>query len=192
MGSVMRTPQQTETLQIGFKKWLTAPEIAAIGLPGVPTCSRSARRYVASLREEGSPFLWRFKSTAEANGTAHQPRGIEVHYSALPLEAVVAYEARHNTSLAAAQPDDKRLARLGTGILSVAEGGQLRALILQRLMADPRAPVVAIRDRCFERFGPEVVVIAQGVPTLVPMPSFRTFQCFVQALRETGAVDARR
>lgn len=191
MGSVMRTSQPTETLQPGFKRWLTAPEIAAIGLPGVPSCPRAAARFVRSLREEGSPFLWR-ASPAASQPRARGSRGvIEVHYSALPLDAVIAYEARHRIELAAAQPDDKRLARLGTGILSIAEGGRLRAFIVQRLVAEPRAPIVALRDRCFAEFGAEVVVIAQGVPTLVQMPSFRTFQAFVQALRETGAVDAR-
>lgn len=180
----MRTTHSTAAVQPPFKRWLTAPEIAAVSLPGAPACPDAASHFVRQLREDGSPHLWR----ARQDGAA----GIEVHYSALPLDAVVAYEARNRTALAAAQPSDKRLARLGTGVLATAEGGRLRAFIVQRLVAEPRSPVVAIRDRCCERFGTEVVILAQGLPTLVPMPSFRTFQSFVLTLREMGAADARR
>ena len=183
----MRTHHPDEALQPTFKRWLTAREIASVALPGAPSCPNAALRFVKSLmREDGSPHLWRMRA-----GMAPALSGIEVHYSSLPLEAAVTYEARQRTALASAQPHDKRLARLGTGILSTAEGGRMRAFIIQRVLAEPRAPVVALRDRCCERFGNEVVVIAQGVPTLVPMPSFRTFQGFVAALRETGAVDVR-
>ncbi len=187
----MRIPQNPETAPPAFKAWLTGAEIHEENLAGVGDTLRCAYAIVAEVRKNGPHHLWRQRPLEKSPDLRARAPGsvVEIHYTCLPLEAIVAYEARRKTQLGVSQPRDRRLARLGTSVLAVSQGGQLRALILQRLAADPRMAVAAVRDRCIERFGLDIVVIAQGLPALVPMPPLRTFQAFVKTLRETGAAD---
>lgn len=182
----MRRTDQSADLQSGFNAWVTAARIHEQNLPGMGASPGEVAATVTKLKAAGPRFLWRKRPCTSATGEV-----LEIHYSRLPLEAIVAYEARHRPGLAAAQPGDLRLARLGTGLLSLAQGGQIRALIIKTAIAEPRLPVVGIRDRCIEHFGIEVVIIAQGLPALVPMPPVRTFQAFVKMLRDRGMTDVQ-
>lgn len=180
----MRTSDQGLPVRSGFNPWLTARDIFDQKLPGVPRSDTHAARMIDEVRKIGPRHLWRASAgTAEA--------GIEVHYTCLPVEAIVAYEARHKPAVAAVQANDRRCARLGKGVLSMAEGGRVRAYIVKLMIAQPRLAASGIRDRCIEEFGFDVIIIPQGLPTLVPMPPMRTFQAFVKMLRDTGAANVQ-
>ncbi len=172
-----------------FKEWLTAKDILTENLPGFRGSSQATiQRYLWTIREAGLLHLWR-KGAGKPNLVKRRgPRdgqALEFHYTCLPPEAIRAYEARYRPAVIASLPGDRRAARLGKSVLAMAEGGLVRAFILQQIKASPSISASRVQALCIARFGADVTIIPQGLPTLVPMPPLRTFQQFISNLRKT-------
>lgn len=89
------------------KEWLTARELAAEGLPDLPTTESAMIRYAARNR-------WA-DSMAYARSRAGRGGGVEFHIALLPVEARLEYERRHRQIEVAPRPSVPALV-LGEGL----------------------------------------------------------------------------
>lgn len=89
------------------KEWLTARELAAEGLPDLPTTESAMIRYAARNR-------WA-DSMAYARSRSGRGGGVEFHIALLPVEARLEYERRHRQIEVAPRPSVPALV-LGEGL----------------------------------------------------------------------------
>lgn len=90
-----------------MKEWLTARELAAEALPGLPTTESAMIRYAARNR-------WA-DSMAYARSRSGRGGGVEFHIALLPIEARLEYERQHRQIVVAPRPTVPALV-LGDGL----------------------------------------------------------------------------
>jgi putative transposase len=80
---------------------------------------------------------------------------------------------------------DRSTARKGTGLLDTASNGAVKAFILAWVAANPDLSAETIKGYVEDEYGPELVDRDGSVK---PLPSIRTFQGYLKALKQTEKV----
>lgn len=87
---------------------------------------------------------------------------------------------------------DRSKARAGTGILDTANDGKVRAFILGLIAHAPQLSADAVRTQLRAEFGDTLNVVSKGVSKTVKIPEIRTFQLFLNTMKEKHRVELLR
>lgn len=83
---------------------------------------------------------------------------------------------------------DRSLARKGTGVLDLAEGGKVRDFMLGLIAHQPHLSADQVRDQVRAKFGDALKVLSKGAEKQVAVPPLRAFQRALSALKESEKV----
>lgn len=84
---------------------------------------------------------------------------------------------------------DRGAARAGTGVLETANEGKVRARILGLMASAPQLAAGDVLTQVRSEFGDTLTVFSKGDLKTVKMPSIRTFQMVINALKEKHKVE---
>lgn len=84
---------------------------------------------------------------------------------------------------------DRSKARAGSGILETSNEGKVRAFILGLIAHAPQLSADAVRTQLRGEFGDTLNVVSKGVSKTVKIPEIRTFQLFLNTMKEKHKVE---
>jgi putative transposase len=84
---------------------------------------------------------------------------------------------------------DPAQARKGTGVLEIANDGNVKAFILALIAHQPHLSGHHVRTMCRSEFGDTLNVVSKGIETAIPMPPVRTFQHALKGLKTSHKVE---